>query len=42
MARNNRDNSFEESRFPQGTVVLAALVVLLGAGVFLIIKGLVA
>jgi hypothetical protein len=41
MSRNNRDRSFDEPRLPQGTLVLAALAVILLAGIFLILQGLV-
>jgi hypothetical protein len=38
MARNDR--SFEESRLPQGTLLVAALFFLLAAGVYLIVSSL--
>jgi hypothetical protein len=40
MPNNPRNRSIEESRLPQGTFVIAALVVVLGAGIYLIVSGL--
>jgi hypothetical protein len=40
MPRNHRDRSVNESRFPEGTLVIAVLAVVLMGGLYLIIAGL--
>ena len=41
MSRFNRERSSVDPRLPQGTAIMAALVAVLAAGVYLIISGLV-
>lgn len=40
MSRNQRARTSEDSRLPQGSVVIAALALILALGVTLIVKGL--